>query len=33
MNWVKKQKLLAMKAIKFNGHPYNELGNLWQALY
>ena len=33
MNWVKKCKLLAMEAIKFNKHPYNELDNLWQAFY
>jgi len=33
MNWVKKKKLPATEAIKFNRHPYNELDNLWQALH
>ena len=28
MNWIKKCKLLAMEAIKFNGHPYNKLEDL-----
>jgi len=29
INWVKKYKLLATKAIKFNRHPYIKLDNLW----
>ena len=33
MNWVKKQKLPATKAIKFNGHPYNKLEDLQKVLY
>ena len=33
MNWVKKCKLLAIEAIKFNRYPYNGLDNLWQALH
>ena len=33
MNWVKKQKLPAIEAIKFNSCLCNKLGNLWQALY
>jgi len=33
MNWVKKQKLPVMEAIKFNGHPCNKSNNLWQVLY
>ena len=33
MNSVNKQKLPAPKAIKFNGQPYLELDNLWQAFY
>ena len=33
MNWVKKCKLPATKAIKFNGYPCIELDDLWQALY
>ena len=33
MNWIQKQKLLAMKAIQYNGRLYIELDNLWQALY
>ena len=28
INWVKKQRLPATKAIKFNGLPYNNLDNL-----
>jgi len=28
MNWVRKQKLPATEAIKFNGHLYNKLDNL-----
>jgi len=28
MDWVKKQNLSAMKAIKFNGHPCNDLDDL-----
>ena len=33
MNWVKKHKLSAIEAIKYNGQPYIELDDLWQALY
>ena len=33
MNWIKKQKLPAMEAIKFNEYPCNELDNLWQTLH
>ena len=33
MNWVKKQKLPATEAIKFNGYPCNELDDLWQTLH
>jgi len=33
MNWVKKWKLLTMEAVKFNRLLYNNLDNLWQALY
>jgi len=29
MNWVKKHKLFAIEVIKFNGHSYNDLDNLW----
>jgi len=33
MNWIKKHKLPAMEAIKFNSRLYNNLGELWQALH
>lgn len=33
MNWVKKCKLLAIKAIQYNSQPYIELDNLQQVLY
>ena len=33
MNWVKKQKLLTIKAIKYNSHPYNELEELQQVFH
>ena len=33
INWVKKCKLPAIKAIKYNGRPYLEIEDLWQALY
>ena len=33
MNWVKKYKLLATKAIHFNKQPCIKLEDLWQALY
>ena len=33
MNWVKKYKLLAIKAIQFNGRPCIEIDNLWQTLH
>ena len=29
MNWIKKQKLPAIEAIKFNRHLYIKLDNLW----
>ena len=32
MNWIRKHKLPAMEAIKFNNLPYNKLNDLWQAL-
>jgi len=33
MNWVKKQKLTAIEAVKHNNHSCNELEELWQVLY
>jgi len=33
INWVKKYKLSATKAIQFNGYLCIELGNLWEVLY
>ena len=33
MNWVKKYKLPAIKALQYNGQLYIELTDLWQALY
>jgi len=33
MNWVNKHKLPAIEMIKYNGQPYLELDDLWQALY
>ena len=33
MNWVNKYKLPAVKAIKFNNHPYLEIDHLWNALH
>ena len=33
MNWVKKCKLPAIKAIQYEGWPCIELDNLWQALH
>ena len=33
MNWVKKHKLLAIEAIKYNSQPCLKLKDLWQALY
>jgi len=33
INWIKKQKLPAIEAIKYNGQPCLEINNLWQALY
>ena len=33
MNWIQKQKLLAMEAIQYNSKLYIELDNLWQALH
>jgi len=31
MNWIKKQKLLAIEAIQYNGQLYIKLNNLWQV--
>ena len=33
MNWVKKRKLPATKAIKYNGSPYLSPDSLWTALH
>jgi len=33
MNWVKKRKLPAVKAIQFKGHPCIKLEDLWNALH
>ena len=33
MNWVKKHKLSAIKAIQYEGHPCIELEDLWKALH
>jgi len=33
MNWVKKHKLLAIKAFQYMGYPYIKLNDLWQALH
>jgi len=33
INWVKKQKLLAIEVIQFNSWLYIELENLWDALH
>ena len=33
MNWVKKHKLPAIKAIKYNGQPCIKLDNLWDTLH
>ncbi len=33
MNWIKKHKLPAIKAIQYKGHPYIELEDLWIALH
>lgn len=33
MNWIKKHKLLAIKAIQYNSQPYIKLNDLWQALH
>jgi len=33
MIWVKKRKLLDIKAIKHNGYLYLKIEDLWQALY
>jgi len=32
MNWVKKRKLPAIKAIQYNSQPCIKLNNLWEAL-
>ena len=33
MNWIKKRKLLAIKAIYFNSQPCIELDDLWNTLH
>ena len=33
MNWIKKPKLPAIKAIKYNGQQCNNLDELWQVLH
>ena len=33
MNWIKKHKIPAIKAIQYNSRPYIELDDLWQALH
>ena len=33
MNWIKKYKLLAIKAIQYDGQLCLELNNLWQAFH
>ena len=33
MNWVKKCKLLATEAIRYNECLYNDLDKLWQVLH
>jgi len=33
MNWIKKQKLPAMEAIKFNELSCNNLDDLWKVLH
>ena len=33
MNWINKQKLPAIEAIKYNDHPCLKIKELWQALY
>ena len=33
INQIRKCKLPAMKAIKFNGRPCNKLDNLWNTLH
>jgi len=33
MNWVKKKKLPAIKAIQYNSQPYIKLDNLWKVLH
>ena len=33
MNWVKKHKLPAIKALQFNEQLYIKIDNLWQVLY
>ena len=33
MNWVKKRKLPTVETIQYEGHPYIELENLWNALH
>jgi len=33
MNWVNKQKLPAIEAIKYNNQPCLEMNDLWHALH
>jgi len=33
MNWIKKQKLLAIEAIQFNGQLYIKIEDIWNTLY
>ena len=33
MNWVKKHKLPAIKALQYNSQLCIEINDLWQALY
>ena len=33
MNWVNKQKLPAIKAIRYNNQPCLKINNLWHALH
>ena len=33
INWINKQKLLRIEAIKYNSQPCLNINDLWQALY
>ena len=33
INWVNKKKLLAIKAIKYNSHPYIKIDDLWLVFH